>query len=117
MHLLPACSNDLDSYRFSSLMIVGLNDFSESASAESFKELIPIADLFMFLPDVSAFEVVFTSSCADAHVVDGLLIYQFDPLVLREHLLILLDDFFARQTRDTLFESLAVVEMAVLDYM
>lgn len=95
VHLFPPCPHDLHGHHLGSLMVVGLDYFSESPSAEPLQQFIAVAHLFVLAPEVPPLDIVFSKSGPDSNVVNCLFVDQFNTLILGEHQLILLDHFFA----------------------
>lgn len=116
MHLFPPCPHDLHGYHFGSLMIVGLDDFSESTSAEALQQFIAVAHLLVLAPEVPTLEIIFSKSGPNSNVVNCLFVDQFNTLILGQHLLIFLDHFFAGEPWQRLPEFIAVLQVTLLNH-
>ena len=116
MHLLTTSSHNLHRHVFSSFMIKRSHNLTKRASSESLQKLIPVPYLFMLPPKVPSFKVIFSSSSSYSHIVDSFLIYQFNPLMLWQYLLILLNNFFSWKSRKWFSQSLNFLKLTLLYY-
>lgn len=85
LHVLSPCTHDLHCHCLTVLVVECLHHLPEGAPAKPLEEFIAVSYLFMLLPDVPALQVILANPSADAHIVDSLLIDEFDALIFGEH--------------------------------
>ena len=115
MHLLSSCSYYLYCHIFTSFVIKCSYNLSKSTSSQALKQFISISYLLMFSPDVPSFKVIFPRTGSDSNVVNCFLIDEFNPLMFWKNLLILLNNFFARKSRQWFPQTLKFLKMTVLN--
>ena len=115
VHLLPARPYYLNSHILRRFVVESPDHLPEGPPAQPLQQFIPVSDLLMFPPHVPSLKVVLPHSRPDTYIIDGFLIYQLNPLMLRQHLLVLLDDLLAGQSGEGLPQPLKLGEVAFLN--
>lgn len=69
----------------------------------------------MLLPKIPSLQIVLAHPASNAYIVHRLLIYELNPLVLREHGLKTLQDLLSRETRKGPSEVLIVKQLRLFD--
>ncbi len=81
LHVLTACSHNFHSYVLLGLVVKGSNHLTESPPPQPFQQLIAVADLLVFAPDVPSLQIIFSCTRVDAYVVYCLLIHKLHHLI------------------------------------
>ena len=115
VHLFPTRPDYLHSHIFGRLVVEGPDNLPEGSPAQPLQQFIPVSHLLVLPPHVPPLKVILPHSRPDTYIIDRFLIYQLDPLVLRQDLLVLLDDLLAGQPREGLPQPLELRELAFLN--
>lgn len=115
LHMLSSRTDYLHRHSLSSLMVKCLYHLPKGASPQTLQKFVSIAHLFMLLPQVPTLQVVLSHAGSNANIVYGLLVYELNPLVLREHGFKTLQDLLSGKARQGPSEVLVVKQLRLFD--